>query len=143
MSPSPLSWAALRRASRRVRRVGACLAIVFLVACGGARTRNPFDTSPEGQGILSLYLENRGFNDVRIYAITPAGSTSMGSVGGNTIRRATLPWRQLGQISFRIEVLAGRTYMTNTMLASPGDRLELVIPANPADAILRPRSVPR
>ena len=143
MRQSPFSCDTLGRASRHAYRVGLAVAVVLLVACGGARTGNPFDTSPEGQGIVSLYLENRGFNDVRIYAITPSGSTSMGSVGGNTIRRATLPWRQLGQISFRIEVLAGRTYMTNTMAASPGDRLELIIPANPADAVLRPRSVPR
>lgn len=143
MSPSPFSCASLRRASRHACGMGLAVAVVLLVGCAGGRTASPFDSSPEGQGVLSLYLENRGFNDVRVYAITPSGSTSMGSVGGNTIRRTTLPWRQLGQISVRIEVLAGRTYMTNTLAASPGDRLELIIPANPADAVLRPRIVSR
>jgi hypothetical protein len=113
------------------------LGVLLMVGCGGGRARNPFDASPEARGILSLYLENRGFNDVRVYAVTAAGARSLGPVGGNTFKRATLDWRQLDQISFRIEVLAGRTYTTHAVAASPGDRLELIIPDNPSDAILR------
>jgi hypothetical protein len=115
-------------------------ALLSMCACGGGRARNPFDSSPGAQGILVLYLENRGFNDVRIQAITPAGPKSLGSVGGNTFQRATLDWPQPSQISFRIEVLAGRTYTTHAVAAQPGDRLELIIPDNPANAILRPRN---
>lgn len=115
------------------------MAVLVLTACAG-RSRNPFDQSPEAQGILYIYLENRGFNDVRVHAITASGAKSLGSVGGNTFQRATLPWRQLDQISFRIEVLAGRTYTTHGVAASPGDRLELIIPDNPANAIVRPRA---
>ena len=112
------------------------LALLGTTACGG-RTRNPFDQSPAAQGILSIFMENQGFNDVRVHAITAAGSRSLGSVGGNTFQRATLDWRRLDQISFRIEVLAGRTYTTHALAASPGDRIELIIPTNPADAIVR------
>jgi len=117
------------------------LAALVATACSG-QTRNPFDQSPGAQGTLSIHLENRGFNDVRVFAITPAGATSLGPVSGNTVERATLPWRQAELISFRIEVLAGRTYTTHTLPANPGDRLELIIPQDPADAILRPRSSP-
>ena len=134
---------AARRTQQPAVRAILALSVLLLTACAAGRSRNPFDSSPGAQGILSVQIENRGFNDVRLFAITPAGALSLGSVGGNTIRRETIDWRQVAQISFRIEVLAGRSYMTHTLTVTPGDRLQLIIPTNPADAILRPQSVPR
>lgn len=143
MRAQPLTTVFAGRGARHAAQAILTLGVLLLTACAGGRSRNPFDSSPGGQGVISIQIENRGFNDVRLYAITPAGSQSMGSVGGNTIRRETLNWRQIAQISFRIEVLAGRTYMTHTLTVQPGDRLELLIPNDPAEAILRPRTVPR
>ena len=120
-------------------RVLLALAVLLTTACA-SRAASPFDQTAGGQASLSVYLENRGFNDVRVYAIIPSGARPMGVVGGNTIERASLPWRQSALISFRIEVLAGRTYMTHALSADPGDRLELIIPSDPANAVLRPRS---
>ncbi|HKJ01858.1 MAG TPA: hypothetical protein VJ997_05365 [Longimicrobiales bacterium] len=124
------------RAVRASRWVALAAVLLGLAACAG-RSRNPFDQSPEAQGLLSLFLDNRGFNDVRVYAVTSSGRRSLGSVPGNSVRRTTLEWRQLDQISFRIDVLAGRTYTTHAVAASPGDRVELIIPDNPADALVR------
>ncbi len=106
--------------------------------CGGI-ARNPFAPPSAAETQISLFVENQGFNDVRVYAVTSGGSRSVGSVGGNTHMRVNLPWRQMDQISFRIEVLAGRTYNTSALAVSPGDRVDLVIPNNPGDAYLRIR----
>ena len=122
MRPNPFTTppAPIRRVSgaRIFRRVVLAVCVLTLTACAG-RTRNPFDQSPEAQGVLLIWLENRGFNDVRVYAVTAAGQRSLGPVGGNTFQRASLSWRQLDQISFRIEVLAGRTYTTTPWRPRP------------------------
>ena len=138
--------APLRRPSRTLARVSRIrvglaltLALLALSACGG-RAKNPFDSSPAAQSVLVVYVENRGFNDVRVYAVSARGAESIGTVVGNTSHRVNLNWRQFDQISFRIEVLAGRTYNTHAVPASPGDRIELIIPSDPSNAIIRPRT---
>ncbi|MDP2959286.1 MAG: hypothetical protein Q8N53_22895 [Longimicrobiales bacterium] len=106
--------------------------------CGGI-ARNPFAPPTAAETQISVYVENQGFNDVRVYALTSRGSRSVGSVGGNTHLRVSMEWRQMDQISFRIEVLAGRTYNTGAIAVSPGDRVDLTIPNNPGNAYLRIR----
>lgn len=122
-----------------VGRLVLCLLVGLGVAeCGGI-ARNPFAPPSAAETQISLFVENQGFNDVRVYALTSRGSRSLGSVGGNTNLRVSLEWRQMDQISFRIEVLAGRTYNTSALAVSPGDRVDLVIPNNPGNAYLRVR----
>ena len=106
--------------------------------CGGT-ARNPFAPPSAADTQISVFVENQGFNDVRVYALTSRGSKSVGTVGGNTHLRASLEWRQMDQISFRIEVLAGRTYNTHAIAVSPGDRVDLTIPNNPGNAFIRIR----
>ena len=139
MESRPRTTHAVARGGPTPGRVLLALAVLLTTACASPAA-SPFDRTPGGQASLSVYLENRGFNDVRVYAIIPSGATSLGVVVGNTIERKSLPWRQSALISFRIEVLAGRTYMTHALSANPGDRLELIIPSDPANAVLRPRS---
>ena len=45
----------------------------------------------------------------------------------------------MDQISFRIEILAGRTYNTNGVAVSPGDRVSLIVPDDPANAYVTVR----
>jgi len=40
-------------------------------------------------------------------------------------------------LSFRLEVLAGRTYNTPAISVSPGNRVHLVIPSDPSSTYLR------
>jgi len=107
--------------------------------CGAAQPKNPFEQANPAETRIMIAVENRGFNDVRLYAVTARGTQSLGSVGGNTHRRIDLTWRQLDQISFRIEVLAGRTYSTMSVSASPGDRVDLIIPDDPNNAYVQVR----
>jgi hypothetical protein len=118
------------------------LALVALVAGSGgcvAKAKNPFQDADPANTRIAIYIENRGFNDVRVYAMTGRGTESLGVVGGNAQQRVTLEWRQMDPISFRIEVLAGRTYNTNGVAASPGDRVTLTIPSDPANSFVQVR----
>lgn len=118
-------------------------ALATVLCLGGAgctpTARNPFAPANSRETQLLVDVENRGFNDIRLYAVSSRGNQSLGAVNGNTRKRVTLAWRQLDQISFRIEVLAGRTYGTHAVSASPGDVLELIIPEDPNQAYLRVR----
>jgi len=124
----------IHHAVRRLLPVA--LSVVLGTACASA-TRNPFEGADAPGSQLHVYVENRGFNDLRVYARTSRGSEYIGQVGGNSHLTVTLPWRQLDQISFRLEVVAGRTYTTEALPVQPGQRVELIVPDNPANAILR------
>jgi hypothetical protein len=115
------------------------LAAALVAASCGGTARNPFAAPGTAETQILVQVENQGFNDLRLYAISSRGSQSMGSVQGNSIRRIALDWRQMDQLSFRLEVLAGRTYTTHTVTASPGDRLYLIIPNDPSGAYVRVR----
>jgi hypothetical protein len=118
---------ALRQALLLVVGLGA-------TACAAGTARNPFAAPGTAETQLFVQVENQGFNDLRLYAISSRGNQSLGSVQGNTVRRLTLEWRQMEQLSFRMEVLAGRSYTTNVVSASPGDHVFLVIPSDPSGA---------
>ena len=100
---------------------------------------NPFAPAGAPDTQITIVAENRGFNDVRLFAVSSAGVRSVGVVEGNTQRRLTLAWRQMELLTFRIEVLAGRTFTTSPLSASPGDRVEVIIPSNPAYTQVRLR----
>lgn len=124
------------------RRFGAVAACCTLLAAGwgcAPAARNPFAEINPSETRISIFAENRGFNDIRLYALTARGSESLGTVGGNSQRRINLEWRQLDQISFRIEVLAGRRYNTMAVSVQPGDRVQLVIPDDPNQAYIQVR----
>ncbi len=115
------------------------LAIGWGLSACAHTSRNPFAPAGTRETQLYLYVENRGFNDVRLYTLSSHGTRSVGVVEGNTQRRLAVDWRQLEQISFRIEVLAGRSYTTPAIAASPGDQVEMIIPSDPSNTYVRLR----
>lgn len=124
-----------------VRFVAGAALAVFLVgatACAPP-ARNPFVAPSAAESQVTVYIDNRGFNDIRVYAMTARGAQPLGSVGGNTQRRVALEWRQIDQLSFRLEVLAGRTYNTLGVAVSPGDRVDLVVPNDPNGTYIQVR----
>lgn len=113
-------------------------AVVFLGACASAAS-NPFDATGPAAAQVEVYVDNRGFNDVRLYAISSRGPQSLGSVTGSSHRSVRVDWRQLDQMSFRIDVLAGQSYRTEAITVAPGDRVDLLIADNPENSILKVR----
>jgi hypothetical protein len=135
MTLSPRASAPVFRALRSALLLAAVLGPS---ACAGT-ARNPFAAPGTRETQIQIQVENQGFNDLRLYANSSQGTRSLGSVQGNSVRRMNLDWRQAGQLSFRMEVLAGRSYTTHAVSASPGDLVFLVIPRDPSGAYVRVR----
>ncbi len=114
-------------------------AVLALVVGSGCATvaRDPFVEPGSDTSQIRVYVENRGFTDVRVYARSSHGQQLLGQVGGNTHVTVDLAWREVDQISFRIEVVAGRTYTTGSIALSAGQRVELIIPDDPSQALVR------
>lgn len=123
------------------RRAGWPAAFLLVLALGGCVKNfyNPFDRSGNSADSISLFVDNQNFNDVRLYSVSTRGRESVGFVTGRSTENFTVTWRQSGDIRFQIEVLAGRSYQTNSVAASPGDRLQLYIRDNPNNTYLTRR----
>ncbi len=136
MNPTPTRTG---RAIRRSTQVATLLFVAWASGCGGSFI-NPF-AHRSGAAVkqLQLWVDNQNFNDLRIYAMTTRGPQALGQVGGRSTGKFTMEWRQLDELRFRFEFLAGRSYTSNTVNASPGDRLDLIIPTDPERAYLRRR----
>lgn len=119
--------------------VGAAVLLIGAAACSGRSASDPFSRTQAGPQELRVFVDNQNFNDLRIYALTTRGPQAMGQVGGRSTRNFRLPWRQLDELRFRLEFLAGRTYETNSVNASPGDRLDIFVSESPQNSILRRR----
>jgi hypothetical protein len=133
VSEPTASW---RRFGTVRRLLPAALLLVVGSACATA-ARDPFGGADTATSQLRVYVENRGFTDVRVYARTSRGQELLGQLGAQAHLTVDLPWRDLDQIGFRIEVVAGRTYTTEALAVSAGQRVELIIPDDPRNAIVR------
>jgi len=124
---------------RAVRRLlPAALVLLVASACVPTPPRDPFAGPEATTSEISIFLENRGVTDVRVYARTSRGQELLGQIGGNAHLTVRFPWRrQLDQISFRIEVVAGRTFTTEPIALSAGQRVEVIIPDDPSRSIVR------
>lgn len=122
-------------------RLGLALMLALLVqGCGGSRdTPSPFGRRQQQATEIQLNVDNRSFNDVRLYVESMRGRKTVGSVSGNSRKTFSIEWSGLDELSIRMEFLAAGNYRTNIVNASPGDRLDLVIPDNPRNARLRRR----
>jgi len=102
--------------------------LVILAACAG---RSP-DTGPEPAGEAMVQVENQGFSDMVIYAISGGQRVRLGLVTGNSTKRFTVP-RYLtggaGPIRFLADPIGGnRTPVSEEMSVQPGDLVTLTIP---------------
>lgn len=110
-----------------------------MLACAPRQVDNPFRPDAAQQSEIGISIENQGFNDARIYAVSVAGLQLLGQVPGKGTRSFTLRWTRLDDLRLRMDFLAGETYQSNSVDAAPGDRVELVIPIDPRGAFLRRR----
>jgi len=85
-------------------------------------------------------VDNQNFNDLRIYALGSEGQQTMGNITGRSSQTFTIRWRQTSDLRFRLEFLAGRSYTTNRVTASPGDRVDVFVRENPGNTYVNVRN---
>lgn len=78
---------------------------------------------------VRIVVRNMNFNDVRLFALSPSGRTSIGHVGGKQEEEFEMDWRMSAFMSIEINMVAGPKCQTQEMQVDPGDILELQIAA--------------
>lgn len=102
---------------------------VTIAACGAAQTGAGTPVGRESQDQITIEVENRNFNDARIYLIVFGERTRLGQVAAQTTRTFSFA---AGPNDVRIEVsfIGGGSFVTDPMSVSPGDELMLQITQN-------------
>jgi len=109
-------------------RASHILMLAILTACAGRSQ----DTGPEPASSAMVQVENQGFTDMVIYAISSGQRIRLGLATGNTTKTFTVP-RYLtggaGPIRFLADPIGGnRTPISEEMSVQPGDLVTLTIP---------------
>jgi hypothetical protein len=104
------------------------LAVTVLLSCS---TRSA-DTSPQPESSAMLRVENQGFSDMVIYAVSGAQRVRLGLATGNSTQSFTIPnylIRGAGPLRFLADPIGGsRTPVSEEMTVQPGDVVSLTIP---------------
>lgn len=105
------------------------ISVLVLLACGG----RPGETNPDPGSPATLQVENQGFTDMVIYAVSGAGQrTRLGLVTGNSSQTFTIPSylvRGAGPIRFLADPIGGTgAPVSEEILVRPGDTVGLTIP---------------
>ena len=104
------------------------VAVAALAGCAG-RSR---PAQPETQSEAVLEVENRGFADMVIYAVSGSQRIRLGLATGNSTKSFTLPRtliRSAGALRFLADPIGGtRTPISEEMVVQPGDVVTLTIP---------------
>lgn len=100
----------------------------MLTACGGRSA----GVSPEPEGPAMVQVENQGFSDMVIYAVSGGQRVRLGLANGHSTRTFTIP-RYLvggaGPLRFLADPIGGdRTPVSEEMVVQPGDLVTLTIP---------------
>ncbi|HEX6433886.1 MAG TPA: hypothetical protein VFZ87_06575 [Gemmatimonadales bacterium] len=79
-----------------------------------------------------VQVENRGFADMVIYAVSGSQRVRLGLANGNSTRAFTIPrtlLRGAGPLRFLADPIGGnRSPISEEMIVEPGDIVTLVIP---------------
>ena len=99
---------------------------------GGGRAGNPFDPSPpEGTADrIRVEVQNLNFNDVTVWAMRSSQRIRVGRVTGKTDQTFTIEWNVAVPISFRVDVVAGRSCETERVPVDANSRVWVTIPSS-------------
>jgi hypothetical protein len=104
------------------------ISLAFLSACGGRSS----DSEPSPESSAMLQVENRGFADMVIYAVSGAQRFRLGLATGNSTKSFTIPnslMRGAGPLRFLADPIGGtRSPISEEMVVQPGDVVSLTIP---------------
>jgi hypothetical protein len=102
--------------------------LAILTACAG-RTQ---DTGAEPASSATVEVENQGFTDMVVYAVSGGQRVRLGLATGNSTKSFTIPRYLLGgagPIRFLADPIGGsRTPVSEEMSIRPGDVVTLTIP---------------
>ncbi|MBI2073671.1 MAG: hypothetical protein HYW06_03095 [Gemmatimonadetes bacterium] len=102
-------------------------AALLLCACGLVGGGGGAEDEPLPEPILTLHVENQNFYDATLYAVSRGGERlRLGVVGGNNQETFTFRWL-LDELRVLISLLAGGSTVTESILVSRGDSLNLII----------------
>jgi hypothetical protein len=119
-------------------RIGRSLApaVAVMMLAGGCAI---FRAQPSSvrQETVRLHVDNQNFNDATIYVRYEGSSPfRLGQVTGKTQDVFTFRYRP-GQVRIEIRLLAGGTHVTDAIPVDPGDDLDLIIPSNIDQTVIR------
>jgi hypothetical protein len=109
-------------------RFSQVVAQLILVACGARSV----DSAPDPEASAVLQVQNQGFSDMVIYAVSGAQRVRLGLANGNSTRTFTIPRyliRGAGPLRFLADPIGSdRTPISEEMTVQPGDIVTLTIP---------------
>ncbi|HKJ92741.1 MAG TPA: hypothetical protein VJ957_06215 [Longimicrobiales bacterium] len=116
------------------RRLIPTLAVALLVG-GCALFHAP--SAPGHQQTVRLHVDNQNFNDATLYVRYEGGAPiRLGQVTGKTQDVFSFRYHP-GRVRIEIRLLAGGTHLTDPIAVDPGDDLDLIIPSNIDNAVIR------
>lgn len=127
-------------------RFGSLALLLVLSACAASGSRNPFDgrgpvakESASSSATYSVRAFNPSFNDVTIFATNAFGPGVRVRVGRlGTSEEQTFEFRMTTatrEVRFEMVYFSGPTCFTQPILITPGDVLELLLPAEPRNEL--------
>ncbi len=120
------------------KNIGRSLVTAFAIGllAGGCAVFHAQSSSVRQQTVR-LHVDNQNFSDATLYIrYEGTGPIRLGQVTGKTQDVFTFRYRP-GRVRIEIRLLAGGTHTTDSIPVDPGDDLDLIIPSNLDQAVIR------
>lgn len=101
------------------------LGLVTLSSCSTAHSPNPFEGGRAVTSEIQVVVESSTFNDATVWAISQSRQTRLGRVSGMASASFQLPWDGIEPLQLRVDLLAGQSYTTPSVMVSAGERVTL------------------